>query len=389
MWPRIAANHADGCLHLFPRVRWLWRTTAAQARSLLCVLFVRFRGLPTGAGGARRLLRHGLMFDERKLQSIWYGGQSPQLGLRVLSMLFGGLSALRRGLYRLGIFHRVRLSVAVVVVGNISVGGTGKTPLTIALVQALRERGFKPGVVSRGYGGSSTVAQILDMQSDSASVGDEPILIARATGVAVAVGRDRVAAARLLIASGVDVIVADDGLQHYKLWRDVEICVIDAARRFGNERLLPAGPLREPVARLRRVDFRVSNGAHAQVDEVPMALVGDSAVNVADASLRKPLGEFFRQRVHAVAGIGNPQRFFAQLRIAGLDIVEHAFRDHHDFTVADFDFGDDAPLLMTSKDAVKCAAFARASWWYVPVSARLPETFFDAVAEKLRLQNAQ
>ncbi|MEO8802694.1 MAG: tetraacyldisaccharide 4'-kinase [Rudaea sp.] len=323
------------------------------------------------------------MFDQQKLLAIWYGGQSPGFGLRALSVLFGGLGALRRGLYRFGVLRRVRLPVPVVVVGNISVGGTGKTPLTIALVQALRARGFKPGVVSRGFGGSASAPQILDATSDPGVVGDEPVLIVRATNVAVAVGRDRVAAAHLLISRGVDVIVADDGLQHYKLCRDVEICVIDATRRFGNARLLPAGPLREPVARLRSVDFRVSNGAPGQVDEVPMELLGDSAVNVADPNLRKPLADFSGQRVHAVAGIGNPQRFFSHLRASRLDVIEQAFPDHHAYTAHDLTFGDDIAVLMTSKDAVKCAAFARAGWWHVPVEASLAPEFFDAVAEKL------
>ncbi|MGA9333793.1 MAG: tetraacyldisaccharide 4'-kinase [Rudaea sp.] len=324
------------------------------------------------------------MFDEQKLLPIWYGDASPGFGLRALSALFGALVAMRRGLYRLGILRSFRLPVPVVVVGNISVGGTGKTPLTIALVEALRERGFSPGVVSRGYSGSAAGSQILDANPDPVIVGDEPVVVARATGAPVAIGSDRVSAARLLLARGVDVIIADDGLQHYRLRRNVEICVIDGARRFGNARLLPAGPLREPVARLGNVDFRVCNGVNAGAGEVPMQLVGDSAVNIGDPQRQRALLDFSGQRVHAVAGIGNPQRFFSRLRAYGIDLVEHAFADHHAYCADDLSFGDDAAVLMTQKDAVKCVAFARASWWYVPVAAKLPPEFLDAVAGRLR-----
>ncbi|HET8942693.1 MAG TPA: tetraacyldisaccharide 4'-kinase [Rudaea sp.] len=328
------------------------------------------------------------MLDPDELQAIWYAGARPGIGLRALSLLYGALAATRRGLYRLGILPCVRLPVAVIVVGNISIGGTGKTPLTIALVQALRELGYAPGVVSRGYGGSARHAQILDAQPDPAVVGDEPALIARTTGAPMAVGRDRVAAARLLLANEVNVIIADDGLQHYRLRRDVEICVIDGERRFGNGRLLPAGPLRESVDRLCTVDFRVCNGDAAQADEVPMQLVGNRAVNMNDPERHRTLGEFAGQRVHAIAGIGNPSRFFTQLRGAGIDPIEHAFADHHVYRATDVEFGDDLPILMTAKDAVKCAAFARSSFWTVPVQARLPATFFPDVVNLLRAKCA-
>ena len=200
----------------------------------------------------------------------------------------------------------------------------------------------------------------------------------------VAVGRDRVAAGRLLLAHhDCDVIVADDGLQHYPLFRNVEICVIDGARRFGNGRLLPAGPLREPLARLGTVDFRVCNGGRAQADEVPMGLVGDIAVSLRDPGAHRPLSEFAGRRVHAVAGIGNPARFFAMLRDAGLDVAEHPFPDHHAYVAGDLDFGGDAPVLMTEKDAVKCRAFAAPDHWQVPVRAVLPASFFDAASARL------
>ncbi|MGH8090019.1 MAG: tetraacyldisaccharide 4'-kinase, partial [Rudaea sp.] len=263
-------------------------------------------------------------------------------------------------------------------------GGTGKTPLTIALVEALHARGFKPGVVSRGYGGSAREPMLLDAQTTPELAGDEACLIHRATQAPVAVGRDRAAAAQLLLAHGdVDAIVADDGLQHYRLRRDVEICVIDGERRFGNGRLLPAGPLREPLARLASVDFCVCNGGKVQAVEVPMRLAGDTAVALSDPSQRRPLRDFAGQRVHAVAGIGNPQRFFASLRAMGVETIEHPFPDHHAFVAADLAFGDATPVLMTEKDAIKCAAFAQENGWSVPVRAELPETFLDAVAARI------
>lgn len=317
------------------------------------------------------------------LEAAWYGkGRAPWWTMP-LSWLYGGVASLRRRLYRRGWLASVRLPVPVLVVGNLSVGGTGKTPLTIALAEALRERGFRPGVVSRGYGGTERGPARLGEQPDPARFGDEPCLI-RADGTPVAVGRDRPAAARLLIDAGCDVVIADDGLQHYRLCRDVEICVINGSRRFGNRRLLPAGPLREPLARLVGVDFRVCNGGHAEAGEVPMRLEGGMARALGDGAVR-PLDAFRGQRVHAVAGIGHPMRFFDDLRARGIEVVAHPFPDHHAYAAGDLDFGDDAPVLMTEKDAVKCAAFAPPQAWAVPVRAVLPEAFFDAVAAKLAL----
>ncbi len=318
-----------------------------------------------------------------RLPQIWYGAASPPLWLRALVPVYRGLRASHRAPYALGWRKPVRLPVPVVVVGNVTVGGTGKTPLVIALVDALRARGHTPGVISRGYGASASTPRLIDDDSDAASFGDEPVLIAQASGAPVAVGRNRVAAAKLLLARhACDVIVADDGLQHYPLFRNVEICVIDGARRFGNGLLLPAGPLREPLTRLDRVDFRICNDGVAHAGEIPMRLVGDTAVALGDASRNRSLREFAGQRVHAVAGIGNPARFFSMLRAAGIDAIEHAFPDHHVFSQTDLAFGDELPVLMTQKDAVKCRAFAGAALWYVPVCAELPFPFFDDVAQK-------
>lgn len=331
------------------------------------------------------MLRTALMPDEPRLQAVWYGARAPSLWLRTVSGMFAAVSGFRRRLYASGVLPRVRLPVPVVVVGNISVGGTGKTPLTIALVEALRARGFKPGVISRGFGGSAQVASRVDAQSEPAVVGDEARLIFDATGAPVAIARKRADAGRLLLqGGGIDVLIADDGLQHYALCRDVEICVIDGERRFGNGRLLPAGPLREPASRLESADFRVCNGDAARPGEVSMTLAGDTAVSLADRAERRALRDFAGRRAHAVAGIGNPQRFFAQLRALGIDAQEHPFPDHRAFVAADLDFGDDAPVLMTEKDAVKCSAFARADWWSVPVRAQLPMEFVEAVAARIR-----
>jgi len=324
--------------------------------------------------------------DERELLEVWYGGRQPGWFLRALAIVYAAVSALRRGAYRARLLRQVRVSVPVVVVGNITAGGTGKTPLTIALVEALRARGLQPGVISRGYGGGGTARRVAP-SDDPERVGDEPCLIAQATGVPVAVARDRIAAARLLLAEPdpPDVLIADDGLQHYRLGRDVEICVIDGERRFGNGRLIPAGPLREPVGRAGTCDFRVVNGGSAGTAETAMTLAGAEAVAIAPApAIRRELRGFAGQRVHAVAGIGNPARFFALLRAAGIEPIEHAFPDHHAFTADDLRFGDDAPVLMTQKDAVKCTGFADPRMWTVPVRALLPEVFFDAVAARVR-----
>lgn len=318
------------------------------------------------------------------LQRRWYTpGAAPPWWTRPVARAFGCAIALRRGMYRRGWLKSTRLPVPVVVVGNVSVGGAGKTPLVIALVEALRARGFNPGVVSRGHGGSARAPLLLGAQPDPAIVGDEPALIRLRTGAPVAIGKDRPAAACLLLEQGVDVVIADDGLQHYGLARDVEICVVDGVRRFGNARLLPAGPLREPLVRLRRVDFIVCNGGDAREGEVPMQLEAGDAIALGDPARTRPLAALADTRVHAVAGIGNPQRFFDTLRRGGIDVIEHPFPDHHRYIEGDLAFNDGLPILMTEKDAVKCRAFAGTARWSVPVAACLPASLFDAVAQRL------
>lgn len=313
------------------------------------------------------------------LQRRWYGGGKPPLWTLPLEALYRAVVARRAERFRRDASSVVKLSVPVVVVGNITIGGTGKTPLIVALARAMAERGFKPGIVSRGYGGSERGPYLLTGSDDPSKVGDEPTLI-RQSGFPVAIGRERPEAAQLLIDAGCDLILADDGLQHHRLGRDVEICVIDGERRLGNGRLLPAGPLREPASRLAQVDFIVVNGHTGQPNEIVMTLEGGIAINMADPSRTAPLADFAGRPAHAVAGIGNPARFFASLTAQGIAVDGHPFADHHAFTRDDLTFADGCPVLMTDKDAVKCRSFARENWWRVPVSASLPESFYDEVA---------
>jgi tetraacyldisaccharide 4'-kinase len=300
---------------------------------------------------------------------IWYERAAPPWWLVPLSLVYGAVSGSRRFLYVRGLRRATRLPCPVVVVGNVSVGGTGKTPLVIWLVQHLAKRGFRPGIVTRGYGGSSSVVRRIDLADDPSLVGDESLLLARRTGAPVAVGRDRPAAARLLVSAGCDVIVSDDGLQHYALARDCEIVVIDGDRRFGNGWLLPAGPLRETPSRLKIADAIVVNGGRALLaGALSMRLEAKTAVALVAGTVQ-PLSQLAGRSVHAIAGIGNPERFFNMLRARGIEVLGRALPDHARLTAGDIEFGDDKPVLMTEKDAVKCGAFAGTRHWYVPVTA--------------------
>ncbi|MFA7094943.1 MAG: tetraacyldisaccharide 4'-kinase [Gammaproteobacteria bacterium] len=320
----------------------------------------------------------------KRLDEHWYGRSPLSLALAPLGWLYCLVAVLRRKAYRLGLRPVCRLSVPVIVVGNITVGGTGKTPLVAWLVRFLKQAGYTPGIISRGYRGNATVwPQAVDAGSDPALVGDEAVLLAQHSECPVMVGPDRAAAARALLERyPCDVIISDDGLQHYRLGRDIEIAVIDGARRLGNGRCLPAGPLREPRGRLRSVDFIVVNGGDAEGGQYAMRLVEQDARNLADAGTVQPVAAF--SEVHAVAGIGNPARFFSRLRALGLQITEHPFPDHHAYQPQDLDFGDARPLLMTEKDAVKCHRFAQAHYWYVPVEARLDERFGERLLNLLK-----
>jgi len=301
-------------------------------------------------------------------------------------------------LYKTSWIDRYQAKVPVIVVGNISVGGTGKTPLTIALAEQLIDRGFRPGVISRGYGGSALEwPQSVKPDSNPHYIGDEPVLVARRDICPVVVGPDRGKAIDLLLSENdCNVILSDDGLQHYAMQRDVEISVVDAQRRHLNLFCLPSGPLREPVSRLKSVDMvmlhMTKEAALLKDGEYPDILSKMGLSNIAkklpttksepsdlctmhleQKSVRALLDEtqLNSGKVHAVAGIGHPQRFFNALRSAGFDVIEHPFDDHHQFMASDFDFDDDLPIVMTEKDAVKCESLANSKFYYLPVEAKL------------------
>jgi tetraacyldisaccharide 4'-kinase len=317
---------------------------------------------------------------DHALQRLWYGPRWVSLPLWPLGWLFRAGVAVRRGLYRSGALRAERVSVPVVVVGNLNVGGTGKTPVAAWLARQLALRGHRVGVVLRGYGGRPTdQLSIVTPDSDPAEVGDEAVLHALAGPRVVVAGADRVAAARRAAQAGAEVVVCDDGLQHLRLARDVEIAVVDAGRGLGNGQLLPAGPLREPAGRLERVDAMVltERGSGHRADVAPHGpltvtarlALGD-AVNVA-SSERRPLDAFRGRSLHAVAGIGHPGAFFDALRRSGLAIEPHALPDHAALDPADLPFPAGATVLMTAKDAVKCRSFAGADWWFVELTVDL------------------
>lgn len=321
-------------------------------------------------------------------QRVWYGDSRGGWLLLPLSWLYRLLIELRLLLLQFGILHRETPSLPVIVIGNLNIGGTGKTPLTLELANRLRERGLKPGIVSRGYGGVKGARPVLvSPGSDPAIVGDEPLLLARNTQCPVVVHPDRVAAVERLADEGVNVVISDDGLQHYRMRRNYEVVVVDGARGFGNGKLIPSGPLREPLARLKSVDQVMIHGKWERSSPPPpnamsFGLQADSAIRIAEGTVR-PLAEFSGQTVHAVAGIGNPDRFFATLRGQGIDVVEHAFPDHASFRLEDLSFGDDLPVLMTEKDVVKCEMLGVPNCWYVPVTIVVEELEFAGWLEHL------
>ncbi|MFZ2727832.1 MAG: tetraacyldisaccharide 4'-kinase [Methylococcaceae bacterium] len=317
----------------------------------------------------------------RYLLDVWYNDHVIGAWLMPLGFLFLDVVRFRGFLYRLGLLKSQRLAVPVIVVGNITVGGTGKTPLTLYLAKLLKEHGFKPAIISRGYGGNPLLQRVT-AHSTAQEVGDEALLMAKQSLCPVAVAPLRVQAGQLLLAeTDCNILIADDGLQHYQLNRDIEIAVIDGKRRFGNGYCLPAGPLREPISRLQSVDFIVVNGEPAEDNEFAMHLVGDSAINVVTGET-KPLSAF-NSTCHALAAIGHPQRFFEQLAKAGLQCITHSFTDHYVFTASDITFKDNLPVLMTEKDAVKCANFATHQHWYIPVTAQLTRDFEQLFLTKL------
>ncbi len=317
---------------------------------------------------------------------IWYQkcfqARLFALLLSPFSLLYRIIIYFRRLLFRLGLKKTTYFPVPLIVVGNITVGGNGKTPLVIALVEFLKTQGFKPGLVSRGYKGKApSWPQVVEPDNHPEWYGDEPVMLVKKTDCPMVVGPDRVAAVKALLEKyDCDVVISDDGLQHYAMGRDIEIAVIDGERRFGNGFCLPAGPLREPQTRLRGVDFTVCNGNSVYKDEYSMQLVAGDFYQLINPKNNNFVTE---KTVHAVAGIGYPKRFFQQVVAMGYTVVEHPFPDHHDYTVADFDFLKDDIVIMTEKDAVKCLSFADERFWCLPVKAVVSDVFLKEVANDL------
>jgi tetraacyldisaccharide 4'-kinase len=328
-----------------------------------------------------------MLLSKEFIENIWYTKHPLGLLLLPFSWIYTLIIVLRRLFYQSGLIAVNQIDAPVIIVGNISVGGTGKTPLVIWLAEYFRNKGFKPGIVSRGYGGQfSGKTQQVRADSDPILVGDEPVLIAKKTNcpVAIAVQRRR-AAEELIEHSDCDLILCDDGMQHYSLARDIEIAVIDGQRRFGNNHCLPAGPLREPTSRLKTVDFVVSKyiaGRH----EFKMEYSYGDLVSLIDPTRTMPVSNLIDQSVHAIAGIGNPDRYFSFLRNQKLKLIVHEFPDHYPYNSEDVKFNDGLPVVMTEKDAVKCAAFATEHHWYLPITAALPDSFtvrLDALMKEI------
>ncbi|MES2546151.1 MAG: tetraacyldisaccharide 4'-kinase [Pseudomonadota bacterium] len=311
-----------------------------------------------------------------------------------LSWVFALASLSRRWAYRLGLLKSHALPVPVVIVGNIHVGGSGKTPVVIWLVEQLKQQGYAPAVISRGYGGSIKLPTEVYANSDPKIVGDEPVLIANRCNCPVFVGADRVHVGLELLKAhpSCNVIISDDGLQHYRLKRDMEIAVIDAETYLKNARLLPAGSLREPMRRLRTVDAIIKNGHENSevehraciVNAHQMQLIGDQFYNLFDPDTKASAVYFKRNIIKAMAGIGNPARFYEHLRQLGLNFSSSSFDDHHAFTAADLAQLECDVLMMTEKDAVKCKPFAQSHHWVLPIQAKIEGNLMHQVLKKLQ-----
>ena len=326
----------------------------------------------------------------RWIHKVWYEDSALGWLLLPFSGIYWLLLKLRALLIRYGALRSYKAAVPVIIVGNITAGGTGKTPTVIWLVNELRAKGYAPGIVSRGYGGSkSGTSMRVDSDSEASVVGDEPVLLARRGRCPVAVDADRVRAAAMLVDDGVNVIVADDGLQHRRLQRDFEICVIDGERGFGNGRLLPAGPLRESPKRLQSVDQILVNGTARIPHAIEFELVATDASRL-NGSLARPLQGFSDTTVHAVAGIGNPRRFFDLLRRHGIQVIEHSLSDHAAVSLEDMEFGDDFAIFMTEKDAVKLGRNVSDKYWSIPVDLKMDATSSTALLDRIeqRLQRS-
>ncbi len=322
----------------------------------------------------------------RIAQAVWYEGHPLGYWLRPLEASYCGAVWLRRRLFGRGWLAKERLPVPVIVVGNVVVGGSGKTPLVLWIAHLLAAKGWRPGIISRGYGGRGGPGpREVTETSDPREVGDEPLLLARRSGIPVAVAGQRAAAGRLLLERyGCHCLISDDGLQHYGLVRDVEIAVTDRQRGLGNGRCLPAGPLREPLSRLAEVDLRVAQG-EGERGEYPMTLLPTGLYPLQGKQFSYSLDTWRGITVHGVAGIGHPERFFTLLRNHGLHVIPHPYSDHAPYQRGALDYGDGRPVVMTEKDAVKYIPFAGPSHWYVAVEAQLPQVFGEQLLARLKL----
>lgn len=318
------------------------------------------------------------------LEKSWYKGNPLLWLLFPLSLIFAGISAFRRLLFTLGLKKQHKLDIPVIIVGNISVGGNGKTPLVLRLADWLKQQGYQPGILSRGYGGKAPHYPFtVTSDSTPAQVGDEPVLIRQRHDCPLVVDPDRVRGARFLQTQHkVNVILCDDGLQHYRLGRDIEILVMDGQRRLGNGYLIPMGPLREGAWRLKTVDFVVVNGGNTADNQELMLLEPGRLINVKYPNQSRSISDFRQHPVIGVAAIGNPERFFSLLASKQLKLQQClSFADHHMFKDGDL---PDSTVIMTEKDAVKCREFAKDNWWYLPVTAKLSEQFRDNLLKALQ-----
>ena len=328
-----------------------------------------------------------MVFPLKKLVNAWYQGSPWLTILKPLAALFHRQAESRRQSYLCGAKTVWNAPVPVVVVGNITVGGVGKTPLVAALVSLAREAGFKPGIVSRGYGGKAPYyPYAVTGGSDASHTGDEPLMLAQRCRCPVVVDAKRVEAVQYLLQNNdCDLVISDDGLQHYALGRDMEIAVIDGARGLGNGQFLPAGPLREGPERLQEVDWIIVNGEGFRSEEEShlMQLRASQLVHLKTGEV-KPVDELVGEEVHAVAGIGNPERFFTTLQKQGYQLQRHAFADHHAFQISDLPVNDGKAIIMTEKDAVKCLQIADDRCWYLSVDAELDDEFVTKFPRQLK-----
>ncbi len=331
------------------------------------------------------------------ITDAWYQGAWWLYLLAPLSLIYAAVIVIRSFCYRIGLLSSYRSSLPVVVVGNVTVGGTGKSPLVAHLVKTFQAKGFHPGIISRGYGAeipSNECREVL-LSSSPSDVGDEPLMLKQMLACPVFVGPNRRLTVQALEEAGCDIVISDDGLQHYALQRDIEICVLDGQRGMGNGYLLPVGPMREWRSRLKGIDYTVLNGANSllgvsqsenliRMDLEPGKLSPLLASQGAECvAAQVEVSDFAAKRVNAVAAIGNPERFFTSLERSGLQLNRYAFEDHHAYAADDFSFAEELPIIMTEKDAVKCRALGLPNAWYLPVEAHLDHDLVDSIIEKI------